>query len=332
MIFLRTRPGIRTPKLRALNAAPLPVGLSGHEWSASVSNRSRQACKARLRTSAHPMRASGESRTRYLREPPAGLELAAFRLQGGRSTCRAAAAKYPRTRFARATHDMSARGLYQLGYRGMTYGGPPVPWPTMSDLGGTVLAAVGVFAGTDIDDLVVLTVLFLSARAAGKPRPWQIWAGQYVGITALVAISAAAALGLTVIPNEWVGLVGVVPIGLGVFGLVRAIRARGADETPPAAVATGLVSVAAVTIANGADNISVYTPLFRTIGPTRTLVTVAVFAVGVAVWCLVGSWLGSHKAVVRLIERWGHWIVPIVFIAIGTVIVIESGVVGRLAG
>jgi cadmium resistance protein CadD (predicted permease) len=41
----------------------------------------------------------------------------------------------------------------------------------------TVAAAVGVFVGTDIDDIIVLTVLFLSARATGKPRPWQIWAG-----------------------------------------------------------------------------------------------------------------------------------------------------------
>jgi cadmium resistance protein CadD (predicted permease) len=31
-------------------------------------------------------------------------------------------------------------------------------------------------------------------------------------------------------------------------------------------VATGMVSVAGVTIANGADNLSVYTPVFRTTG------------------------------------------------------------------
>ena len=56
----------------------------------------------------------------------------------------------------------------------------------------TVPAAVGVFAGTNIDDIIVLTVLFLSARAIGKPRPWQIWAGQYAGIGVLVIVSATA--------------------------------------------------------------------------------------------------------------------------------------------
>jgi hypothetical protein len=30
-----------------------------------------------------------------------------------------------------------------------------------------------------------LTVLFLSARADGRPRPWQIVAGQYAGLVLL---------------------------------------------------------------------------------------------------------------------------------------------------
>ncbi|GIG99316.1 cadmium transporter [Plantactinospora mayteni] len=188
------------------------------------------------------------------------------------------------------------------------------------------------FAGTNVDDIIVLTVLFLSARAAGKPRPWQIWAGQYAGIGVLVVISAVTALGLTIVPDQWVGLLGLVPFALGVKGLVAAIRARGDAEPPAPAVATGLFSVLGVTVANGADNISVYTPLFRTIGVTDSLVTVAVFAVGVAAWCLAGSWLGSHKKVIEVVQRFGHWIVPVVFMSIGAVIVAESGVLGRLAG
>jgi cadmium resistance transport/sequestration family protein len=193
-------------------------------------------------------------------------------------------------------------------------------------------AAVGVFAGTNVDDLIVLTVLFLSARAAGSPRPWQIWAGQYIGIGVLVAVSAVAALGLTIVPDRWVGLLGLVPFALGVKGLLAAIRSRDDDEPPKPAVATGLLSVAGVTIANGADNISVYTPMFRTIGLTNSLITVAVFAVGVALWCLAGSWLGSHQKVIHIVQRYGHWIVPGVFMLIGAVIVIESGVVNRLFG
>ncbi|MEH1129776.1 cadmium resistance transporter [Micromonospora sp. CPCC 206061] len=200
----------------------------------------------------------------------------------------------------------------------------------MGDLVGTVVTAAGVFAGTNVDDLIVLTVLFLSARAAAKPRPWQIWAGQYAGIGVLVAVSAVAALGLTIVPDQWVGLLGMVPFALGVKGLISAIRARGDGDPPAPAAAMGAVSVTGITIANGADNISVYTPLFRTIELGDSLLTVTVFAVGIALWCLAGSWLGSHRKVIAMVRRLGHWIVPGVFVLIGTVIVIESGVFGRL--
>jgi len=76
----------------------------------------------------------------------------------------------------------------------------------------------------------------------------------------------------------------------------------------------------------------VYTPLFRTAGLDESVVTVAVFVALVAVWCLAGSWLGSHRTVVAPLRRFGHWMVPAVFVAIGVVIVIRSGVVPRVVG
>ncbi|WP_245789970.1 cadmium resistance transporter [Streptosporangium canum] len=79
-----------------------------------------------------------------------------------------------------------------------------------------------------------------------------------------------------------------------------------------------------MTLANGADNISVYTPMFRTIGPAAGLVTIVVFALLVAVWCAAASWLGSHKKIIGLVERAGRWLVPVVFMVIGAVIMAES--------
>jgi len=189
---------------------------------------------------------------------------------------------------------------------------------------GAAAAAAAVFAGTDVDDLLVLTVLFLASRTGGRPRPWQIWAGQYLGIGVLVAVSAAAAAGLAAVPDRWVGLIGLLPLGIGLHGLVTAVRSRGDDEPPPPVVAAGVLPVAGVTIANGADNLSVYTPMFRALGPAATLVTVAVFAIGTAVWCLAGAWLGSHPRVIAVLGRFGHWIVPVVFVVLGAVILSTS--------
>jgi hypothetical protein len=41
-----------------------------------------------------------------------------------------------------------------------------------------IVTATRVFIGTNLDDLIVLTVLMPAHRAHGKPRSRQIWAGQ----------------------------------------------------------------------------------------------------------------------------------------------------------
>ena len=99
----------------------------------------------------------------------------------------------------------------------------------------TIGSAIGLFAATNIDDIVVLTVLFL-ASSRGKPRPWQIVAGQYLGFITLVVISVIAALGLTIVPDEWVGFLGLIPLGIGIWTLVRGLRRNGDDDDDDAKI------------------------------------------------------------------------------------------------
>ena len=189
----------------------------------------------------------------------------------------------------------------------------------------TIGSAIGLFAATNIDDIVVLTVLFLASRR-GSPRPWQIVAGQYLGFITLVVISVVAALGLTIVPDEWVGFLGLIPLGIGIWTLVRGLRRNGDDDDDDHKItAVGLWGVAGITIANGADNISLYTPIFRTSTPGDVAIMIAV-----AVWCAAGRLIGTHKAVTETLERVEHWLVPVVFIGLGLFILIESGVIVRL--
>lgn len=194
---------------------------------------------------------------------------------------------------------------------------------------GIIAAAAAMFAATNIDDIVVLTVLFL-ASSKGQPRPWQIVGGQYLGFITLVGVSVLAALGLTLVPDEWVGWLGLLPLGIGVFGLIRFLRRRGEEKEEGAISAVGLLSVAGITIANGADNIAIYTPIFRTMAPQDTVVTIIVFLILVAVWCALGRVVGTHPKVIETLEKIEHWLVPAVFIGLGLFILLSSGVLTRL--
>ena len=71
-----------------------------------------------------------------------------------------------------------------------------------------------------------------------------------------------------------------------------------------------------MTLSNGADNISVYVPFF-VIARSNLWLILSVYAVLVALWCFVGRWLGNHPLILRSVDQWGHWVVPLVFVGLG---------------
>ena len=173
------------------------------------------------------------------------------------------------------------------------------------------------FAGTNADDVVVLALLNAASRAGGRPRRWEIWAGQYAGIGALTGLALAAGRGLALVPGRWLWLLALVPLALGVVNLAAVIRSRHRGEEPQSPSAGGTLGVAALAIANGAVDLAAYPPFFATTGTAQIAVTLAVFAGCIAVWCLAGTVLTSHKGITEAVSRYGDWILPVAFILIG---------------
>jgi cadmium resistance protein CadD (predicted permease) len=83
--------------------------------------------------------------------------------------------------------------------------------------------AIVVFASTNIDDIFVLLGFFADSHLHGR----NVGIGQYLGIAALVGVSIVASLVSLVLAPPLVGLLGVLPILIGVkklFELRRASR------------------------------------------------------------------------------------------------------------
>lgn len=169
-------------------------------------------------------------------------------------------------------------------------------------------ASVTSFVATNVDDAFLLTLLF--ARRIPTRR---IVAGQYAGFGAIVIVSLIGAWAALAIPHKRVRFLGFLPLAIGIKQL---LRARRTEAEPPPATDYGVASVALVTLSNGADNIGVYVPFF-VIGRDYLWLILLVYAVLVALWCFVGRWLGNHSLIRRSVDRWDHWAVPLVFIALG---------------
>ncbi|WP_313608815.1 cadmium resistance transporter [Rhizobium sp.] len=187
----------------------------------------------------------------------------------------------------------------------------------------TIGAAIALFVATNIDDIFVLLGFF----ADPKFRPRQIVTGQYLGIAALVAASIMASLVSLVFPSAYVGLLGVLPIVIGVKKLFDLRKSGEEDETavPARRDLSNVISVAAVTVANGGDNIGIYTPVFATSTSFQIGIFAAVFMVMVGLWLAFAHWLVNHPSIGAPIRRFGHVIVPFVLIAIGGFVLYEAG-------
>ncbi|MEV0453898.1 cadmium resistance transporter [Catellatospora methionotrophica] len=195
---------------------------------------------------------------------------------------------------------------------------------------GVIGQAAGLFAVTNVDDIVILALFF--AQAAGHHGGTvRIVAGQYLGFVGILAVAVAAAFGATLLPPAAVPYLGLLPLTLGIRAGWQAWRQRdgeGGDEVDVRPGGPGVLAVAGVTFANGGDNIGVYVPVFATAGAEAMSTYVIVFLVLVVVWCLAGRLVAGHRLVAATLSRWGHIVLPVVLVAIGVVILVEGGAFG----
>jgi cadmium resistance transport/sequestration family protein len=200
----------------------------------------------------------------------------------------------------------------------------------MSGIVTTIPTGLTAFCATNLDDILVLLVLFSQVNNSFRRR--HIVAGQYLGFTILVLASLPGFFGSLILPKPWIGLLGIVPI---VIGISRLLEEQTDDleenETEIASESSGLsflspqtYGVAAVTFANGGDNIGIYVPLFANSTWSSLLVIVGEFFLLVGIWCYAAYKLTKTKAIADLITSYGNNLIPFVLIGLGFLILLDS--------
>jgi len=202
----------------------------------------------------------------------------------------------------------------------------------MNEIFTAIPTGITAFIATNMDDLVILTLLFSQVNATFRSR--HIVIGQYLGFCTLVLASLFGILGGLILPSHWLGLLGLVPITIGLNRLLNPETNSSSDgeseiELNQASSFASFVSpqaysVAAITVANGSDNIGIYMPLFANSAVTELLVIIAVFLLLVGVWCYVTYKLTCQNAIASLLTRYGNNFVPFVLIGLGIFIILDS--------
>ncbi|MEK0128765.1 cadmium resistance transporter [Corynebacterium marquesiae] len=194
----------------------------------------------------------------------------------------------------------------------------------------SVLQAIGLFAATNIDDIIVLSLFF--ARGAGqRGTTARILAGQYLGFAGILVAAILVTTGAgAFLPPAAIPYFGLIPLGLGLWAAWEAWRGDGDDddEAKVAGKKVGVWTVAGVTFANGGDNIGVYTPVFLSVEPLAVVAYCVIFLALVAVLVALARFVATRPPIAEVLERFEHILFPIVLIGLGIVILVSGGAFG----
>ncbi|MFL6643716.1 MAG: cadmium resistance transporter [Paraburkholderia fungorum] len=203
------------------------------------------------------------------------------------------------------------------------------------------LLSVAAYAATNIDNLFVL--LAFLAEAGGQRR--RVITGQFAGSLALIAGAMLFAALLERLPTGYVGLLGILPIGVGVSKAWTRFRPGNADReieartvartnaparptTSTKAASSGAGSswwtVACVALANGSDNVAVYVPLYASHSHSEGMFISLTFVVMIGIWCAGAVWLVEHPLLGAPIRRYGTALLPLILLIIGVSVIVEN--------
>jgi len=225
----------------------------------------------------------------------------------------------------------------------------------------TISVAVSAFIATNLDDLFILMVFFAHPDYDSS----SVIMGQYLGIIGIILICIPVYLLKSFIPPFWLGLMGLIPLYLGLEQLCnlrenkinsdssisdnnifneskknsnttneKSDKNKQNKQTPNTTneksdknkqtekntkyKKLAWLSVASITITNGADNIGVYIPLFTNLSQVELLLTILIFLIMTGIWCLGGRFIIGNRRLGGRIKQYGHIILPFVLIILGT--------------
>ncbi|HLO57382.1 MAG TPA: cadmium resistance transporter [Bacteroidales bacterium] len=183
-----------------------------------------------------------------------------------------------------------------------------------------LIAGFLAFVSSNIDDLFILVLFYGNKSYANK----EVILGQFLGIFALTAIGIAGSLIGLFIPQKYIGLLGIIPLFIGLKELYKLITHRNHDkhDVGYASNKNKIWTVAGVCFANGGDNIGIYIPLFATVNWSGKFAFFMLFMLMTYLWCRIAMHITKYPLMQSALKKYGHLVTPFVFILLGIYIIL----------
>lgn len=206
----------------------------------------------------------------------------------------------------------------------------------------TVKIGLAVAVATTFDDNIYLTGFFSEVNRS--LRPLHIVIGELVGFSVLVTVSMTGFIMGLVISPIWIGLLGILPIFIGVRNLLSLNRDN-SEETKAKNLKSNRAlhgfdsrkltlhqvlkdkqtyNISAVTISNGGNNLGIYIPLFANSTWQQLLVIITICYLAVFVWLFLSYNLTRQPGIAVVLSRYASKLFPFVLMWLGLRIIMDN--------
>jgi cadmium resistance protein CadD (predicted permease) len=209
----------------------------------------------------------------------------------------------------------------------------------------TVKIGLAAAVATTFDDNIYLTGFFSEVNRTFRPQ--HVVVGEILGFTALVSISLLGFLLGLVIDSIWIGLLGILPILIGVRNLLNLRKANEEESAEDKSINLkrnakykGFDSrkrslwdvlrdrqtykVSAVTISNGGNNLGIYIPLFASSSIHSLAVIIPVCYLIVFTWLFMSYHLTRTPGIAVVLSRYASKLFPFVLMWLGLRIILDN--------
>jgi cadmium resistance protein CadD (predicted permease) len=182
-----------------------------------------------------------------------------------------------------------------------------------------VLVAGAAFLSTSLDSMVFM----VPALAVYRRPAIRLLGGYLVAMTVIIALSwALGTAGEAVLPVD-PGILGVIPLGMGIVLLVR--RATRRHEAVLESSSLGPGGLLVMTFSLSADNFGVFIPLFADTADVADRLVAATLLLSAVVWSGLALALSQRRVIRSAVRKWGEVLVPFLLIAVGAYILSNTG-------
>jgi cadmium resistance protein CadD (predicted permease) len=187
-----------------------------------------------------------------------------------------------------------------------------------------VPVAAGAFVATNLDNLALLAAFLVRYQHRKS-----IVATAYITgvlILSLGGYGIAHAAEITAV--EYLGWLGLVPIGLGVAGVINLFRkdtSAGTDRLDPLGSSkTAFFATLTSQLGNGTDTVLTFGALFADSNPASDLIIALTVAAMAMIFLASARYAVGHPALSSAIERHAQRIIPFILIFVGAYILADT--------